>query len=62
MTPQERKEKHYGFMCAAIQGILANPTESSASIRDVVIGAVDVANASLAAYEAGWEEDNSSKQ
>jgi len=60
MTKSERMEKHYGFMCAALTGVIASPRAFSGfedlTVANNVVIAIAIADAALASFEARWED------
>jgi hypothetical protein len=74
LSQSERMEKHYGFMCAAITGLLPKlplidqTGEHGIKVPDKVVYNQEVmdscralADAALAAFEARWEGEEEAK-
>lgn len=57
LSQQERKEKHFGFMCAALQGLIISPQHYSTVVDDksAASRACEIADAALAAWEERWK-------
>lgn len=57
LTTQERMEKHYGFMCAALNGLVTSPEQYSSVSNDssAASKARYIASAALDEFEKRWE-------
>lgn len=51
LSQQERMEKHYGFMCAAMTGLIADGCSERVAIDRSIL----VADLALEAYTKRWE-------